>query len=525
MTKVLISDNLSPEAVKVFEAAGISVDRKVGLKPEELAKIIGKYDGLAVRSATKVTPEVLEKAGKLKVIGRAGIGVDNINLEAATERGIVIMNTPFGNSITTAEHAIAMLLSLARNIPQANASTKAGKWEKSKFMGVEVNGKLLGIIGCGNIGSIVAARAQGLGMKVQAYDPFLTAERAYDLGIKKVDLSDLLQSSDFVSLHTPKTEATENIIDADALSLMKESAFLINCARGGLVDEVALKDALEEGIIAGAALDVYAVEPATDNPLFELSNIIATPHLGASTTEAQVKVAVQVAEQMTDYLLHGAVSNALNMPSISAEEAPKLQPYMALAHLVGSFAGQITDTAIKKVRVEYEGHVAGLNTRPLTSIVLEGLLKPLLTGVNMVNAPVVAKERNIDISELIHDRKGDYYTLIRLVVESEKGSRAIAGTLFANAKPRIVSIHGVEIEAELAEHMLYITNEDKPGFIGALGTLLGAGGVNIGTFNLGRDKANKTAISLVSIDDAIPPAVVKKVSGLEHVRTVKALRF
>jgi len=525
MTKVLISDSLSPEAVKVFEAAGIAVDQKVGLKPEELAKIIGGYDGLAVRSATKVTPEILEKAGNLKVIGRAGIGVDNINLEAATERGIVVMNTPFGNSITTAEHAIALLLSLARTIPRANTSTKAGKWEKSKFMGVEVNGKLLGIIGCGNIGSIVAARAQGLGMKVQAYDPFLTAERAYDLGIKKVDLSDLLQTSDFVSLHTPKTEATENIIDADALSLMKESAYLINCARGGLVDEVALKEALDEGLIAGAALDVFAVEPATDNPLFDQPNLIATPHLGASTTEAQVKVAVQVAEQMTDFLLHGAVSNALNMPSISAEEAPKLKPYMALAHQVGGFAGQINDSAIQKVRVEYEGHVADLNTRPLTAIVLEGLLKPLLSGVNMVNAPVVARERNIDISELINDRGGDYHTLVRLVIESEKGTRAIAGTLFANGKPRIVSIHGVEIEAELSEYMLYITNEDKPGFIGALGTALGASGVNIGTFNLGRDKENKTAIALVSVDEAITPEVVKKVSKLENVRTVKALRF
>ena len=525
MTKVLISDKLSPEAKKIFEAAGIKVDQKIGLKPEALAKIIGGYDGLAVRSATKVTADILNQAKNLKVIGRAGIGVDNIDLETATERGIVVMNTPFGNSITTAEHAIAMLLSLARNIPRANASTKDGKWEKSKFMGVEVNGKMLGIIGCGNIGSIVASRAQGLSMKVQAYDPYLSAERAYDLGIKKVDLTELLQSSDFVSLHAPKTSATENIIDYDALSLMKESAFLINCARGGLVDEAALGEALDEGLIAGAALDVFAVEPATDNPLFKQGNIIATPHLGASTTEAQVKVAVQVAEQMSDFLLHGAVSNALNMPSISAEEAPKLKPYMALAHQVGSFAGQIADAAIQKVRVEYEGAVAELNTRPLTAIVLEGLLKPLLSGVNMVNAPVVAKERNIDISELIHDREGDYHTLLRLVIETDKGVRSIAGTLFANTRPRIVSVHGVEIEAELTEHMLYITNEDKPGFIGALGTALGESGVNIGTFNLGRDKERKTAIALVSVDEAIAPEVVDKVSHLEHVRTVKSLQF
>ena len=525
MTKVLISDNLSPEATQVFKAAGVEVDARPGIKPDQLAKIISGYDGLAVRSATKVTAELLKQAVNLKVIGRAGIGIDNIDLAAATERGIVVMNTPFGNSITTAEHAIAMLLSLARNIPQANTSTKSGKWEKSKFMGVEVNGKTLGIIGCGNIGSIVASRAQGLGMKVQAYDPYLSTEKAYDLGIKKVDLAELLHSSDFVSLHTPKTPETENIIDRDALLLMRDDAYLINCARGGLVDEAALNEALSEGLIAGAALDVFAEEPASNNPLFDHPSVIATPHLGASTTEAQVKVAVQVAEQMSDFLLKGAVSNALNMPSITAEEAPKLKPYMALAAQVGSFAGQITESGIKKVRVEYEGHVAGLNTRPLTAIVLEGLLKPLLNSVNMVNAPVVAKQRNIDISELIHDREGDYHTLLRLIVETEGGIRAIAGTLFANAKPRIVSIHDVEIEAELTEHMLYITNDDKPGFIGALGTTLGEGGVNIGTFNLGRNKEKSVAVALVSADAAIAPEVVEKVSHLEHVRTVKPLKF
>ena len=358
MPKVLISDKISPEAVEVFKTNKIEVDLKPGLSPDELKKIIGKYDGLAVRSATKVTKDIIAAADNLRVIGRAGIGVDNIDLEAATERGIVVMNTPFGNSITTAEHTIAMLLSLARHIPAASASTKAGKWEKTKFMGKEVNGKLLGIIGCGNIGAIVAGRAQGLGMKVQAYDPYLTPDRAYDLGISKIDLAELLQTSNFVSLHTPLTKETRNIIDKDALLLMREDAFVINCARGGLVDEEALKEALEEGVIAGAALDVFAEEPATKNPLFSHPAVIATPHLGASTTEAQVKVAVQVAEQMSDFLLKGAVSNALNMPSISAEEAPKLKPYMALASQVGSFAGQIMTSGIKKVRVEYEGHVA-----------------------------------------------------------------------------------------------------------------------------------------------------------------------
>jgi D-3-phosphoglycerate dehydrogenase len=525
MPKVLISDKISPDAVEVFKKNGLEVDLKPGLSPDELKKIIGKYDGLAVRSATKATADLIAAGKNLRVIGRAGIGVDNIDLDAATERGIVVMNTPFGNSITTAEHTIAMLLSLARHIPAASASTKAGKWEKSKFMGQEVNGKLLGLIGAGNIGAIVASRAQGLGMKVQAYDPYLTPDRAYDLGISKVDLAELLQTSDFVSIHTPLTKETKNIIDKDALMLMKEDACIINCARGGLVDEEALKEALDEGIIRGAALDVFSVEPATDNPLFDHPAVIATPHLGASTTEAQVKVAVQVAEQMSDFLMKGAVSNALNMPSITAEEAPKLKPYMSLASQVGSFAGQIMTSGIKKVRIEYEGHVASLNTRPLTAIVLEGLLKPLLTSVNMVNAPLIAKERNIDISELIHDREGDYHTMIRLILETEEGPRAVAGTLFANQLPRIVSVHDVEIEAELSENMLYITNDDKPGFIGALGTTLGEAGVNIGTFNLGRNKDRSVAVALISVDDPISDEVVKKVQNLPNVRKVKPLKF
>ncbi|MEE8295632.1 MAG: phosphoglycerate dehydrogenase [Sphingomonadales bacterium] len=525
MSKVLISDKISPDAIKVFKDRGVEVDLKPGLSPDELKKIIGDYDGLAVRSATKATRDIIAAAVNLKVIGRAGIGVDNIDLEAATERGIVVMNTPFGNSITTAEHTIAMLLSLARHIPAASASTKAGKWEKTKFMGKEVNGKLLGIIGCGNIGAIVAGRAQGLGMKVQAYDPYLTPDRAYDLGISKIDLAELLQTSNFVSLHTPLTKETRNIIDKDALLLMREDAFVINCARGGLVDEEALKEALEEGVIAGAALDVFAEEPATKNPLFSHPAVIATPHLGASTTEAQVKVAVQVAEQMSDFLLKGAVSNALNMPSISAEEAPKLKPYMALASQVGSFAGQIMTSGIKKVRVEYEGHVAELNTRPLTAIVLEGLLKPLLDSVNMVNAPLIAKDRNIDISELIHDRGGDYHTMIRLIIETEEGARVIAGTLFANQMPRIVSVQDVEIEAELTENMLYITNDDKPGFIGALGTILGENGVNIGTFNLGRNTDRSVAVALISVDDPITEEVVEKVQNIPNVRVVKPLKF
>lgn len=525
MTKVLICDLLAPEALKIFSMHGIQVAQKDNIEPDKLKNIINNYDALIVRSATKITREILEAATSLKVIGRAGIGVDNIDLVAATEKGIVVMNTPFGNAITTAEHTVAMMLSLARHIPFADASTKLGKWEKSKFVGVEVYGKTLGIIGCGNIGSIVAVRAQGLAMKVITYDPYLSPERAYDLGVKKVDLAELLQTSDFVTLHAPITDATINIIDRDALLLMKETAYLINCARGGLVDEVALEEALRLGKIAGAAIDVFKTEPARENTLFKLPNIIATPHLSASTTEAQLKVAVQIAEQVSDYLVKGVVANALNMPPITAEEAPRLRPYMVLARQIGSFAGQTVEGGIQKITVEYEGHVASLNTRPLTTLVLEGLLKSLLSSVNMVNAPLLAKQRNINITEVLHEREGDYYTLIRLKVETEKATQSVAGTLFANKWPRIVSVLGVSIEAKLTSHMLLIINDDKPGFIGALGTLLGEVGINIATFNLGRNEEKTQAIALISIDEPIAASALERVSKLNHVQKVKALSF
>lgn len=525
MIKVLICDLLAPEALKIFSMYGIQVTQKNYVEPDELKSIANHYDALIVRSATKITREILEATTSLKVIGRAGIGVDNIDLAAATEKGIVVMNTPFGNSITTAEHTIAMMLSLARHIPFADASTKLGKWEKLKFVGVEVHGKILGIIGCGNIGSIVAARAQGLAMKVITYDPYLSPERAYDLGVKKVNLAELLQSSDFVTLHTPLTDATTNIIDKDALLLMKETAYLVNCARGGLIDEVALEDALLSGKIAGAAVDVFKVEPARENTLFKLPNFIATPHLSASTTEAQLKVAVQIAEQVSDYLLKGAVANALNMPPITAEEAPRLKPYTALARQIGSFAGQILEGGIQKITIEYEGHVASLNTRSLTTLVLEGLFKPLLSSVNMVNAPLVARQRNIDITEVLHEKEGDYHTLIRLRVETESATQFVAGTLFANKWPRIVSVLGVPIEAKLTPRMLLVTNDDKPGFIGALGSLLGEVGVNIATFNLGRNEEKTQAIALISVDEPITATVLEKVAKLNHVQKVKALSF
>ena len=526
MPKVLISDKMSPKAAEIFRARGIEVDEKPGLTKEELIAIIPQYDGLAIRSATKVTAPVLAAATNLKVVGRAGIGVDNVDVPAATQRGVVVMNTPFGNSITTAEHAIALMFALARQLPEADASTQAGKWEKNRFMGVELTSKTLGLIGCGNIGSIVAERALGLRMKVVAFDPFLTPERAKDLGVEKVTLEELLAKADFITLHTPLTDSTRNILSAENLAKTKKGLRIINCARGGLIDEAALKAGLDSGHIGGAALDVFVEEPATASPLFGTPNFISTPHLGASTEEAQVNVAIQVAEQMSDFLLHGAVTNALNMASVTVEEAPKLKPYMKLADQLGAFAGQATETGLRKVIVEYEGHVAGLNTRPLTALILQGLLKPLLAeSVNMVNAPLVAKERNIDLTEVKHEREGDYHTLIRLTVESERWARSIAGTLFADQRPRVVDIKGIKIDAELGPHMLYVTNDDKPGFIGKLGTLLGDNGINIATFALGRSAQGGDAIALVEIDGPMPPDILKAVQALPQVQQAKALVF
>lgn len=523
--KVLISDKLSPAAVEIFRNNGVDVDVKTGMTPEELIACIGEYDGLAIRSATTVTADVLKAAKKLKVIGRAGIGVDNVDRAAATAHGVVVMNTPFGNSVTTAEHAIAMMFALARDIPQASASTHAGKWEKSKFMGVEVTGKTLGLIGCGNIGSIVADRAQGLKMKVIAYDPFLSAEKAEAMRVEKVDLDTLLKRADFITLHTPLTDATRGILSAEALAKTKKGVRIVNCARGGLIDEAALKSAIESGHVAGAALDVFEVEPAKQNPLFGMDKIVATPHLGASTTEAQENVALQVAEQMSDYLVNGTVTNAINMPSVSAEDAARLKPYIELSRQLGGFAGQMTESGIKSVKIEYEGAVAKLNTKPLTAVALEGLLAPLVEGVNMVNAPVIAADRQIDITESKHDRPGNYQTLIRITVVTDRRTRSVAGTLFGGKYPRLVEVHGVSLEATLGAHMLYVNNEDKPGLIGNLGTLLGNAGINIANFHLGRHKEEQDAVALVEIDQPVSTDIVKKICDLPSVKQVKILHF
>ena len=525
--KVLISDALSPAAVAIFKERGLEVDFQpaLGKDKEKLAEVINGFDGLAIRSTTKVTPKILERAQNLKVIGRAGIGVDNVDIAAATARGIIVMNTPFGNSITTAEHAITLMLSLARQIPEADASTHAGKWEKNKFLGVEIFGKTLGVIGCGNIGAIVADRALGMKMKVIAYDPFLSDERAVDLGVEKVKLEDLLRRADFITLHTPLTDKTRNIINADSLKLTKKSLRLINCARGGLVDEAALYEALASGRIAGAALDVFATEPASDSPLFKLPNVVCTPHLGASTTEAQENVALQVAEQMSDYLIRGAITNALNFPSISAEEAPKLRPFIALAEKLGSFAGQLTESGIKQVQICYEGVVAQMNTRALTSAAIAGILRPMLQGVNVVSAPTVAKERGIAVEEIRRDAEGDYESLITLTVTTERQSRHVSGTVYADGRPRIVNIKGIRMDAEFGASMIYITNLDKPGFIGKFSSTLGDAGINIATFHVGREAAGGNAVALIEIDGDLPDDVLAKVRALPQVKQARPLRF
>jgi len=525
MPKVLISDALSPRAAEIFTARGIEVHTLAGIPVGELEARIATYDGLAVRSATKVTAGLIKRAEKLRVIGRAGIGVDNIDVAAATQRGIVVMNTPYGNSITAAEHTIAMLFALCRQIPAADRSTQAGKWEKSRFMGVELTGKTLGIIGCGNVGSIVAERALGLRMKVIAYDPFLSPERAVGLGIEKLSLDAVFARADFITLHTPLTEATKNLIDARTIANMRRGVRLVNCARGGLVAEADLAAALDSGHVAGAAIDVFVDEPARENPLFGRDNVVATPHLGAATAEAQENVALQIAEQMADFLLTGAVSNAVNVPSLTAEEAKRLSPYMKLAEQLGSFAGQLTETGITAVAIEYEGAVAELNVKPLTAIALTGLLSPQLATVNMVNALEICRERDIRVSETRRAEPVDYQTLIRVIVTTERRTREVAGTLFAGDKPRIVSVERIPLEAELGGSMLFVRNYDKPGFIGALGNALGAAEVNIATFHLGRTAPGQDAIALVEVDQPLSGAILDTVRLLPNTIQVKALRF
>ena len=525
MPKVLLSDKLSPKAEKIFTERGIEVDVITGLERDELIKIIAKYDGLAIRSSTKVTQKVLDAASNLKVVGRAGIGVDNVDIPYATSKGVAVMNTPFGNAITTAEHAISLIMSLVRNIPQANESTHGGKWEKSKYMGTEITGKTLGLIGCGNIGSIVADRALGLKMKVLAYDPFLTEEKALELQVRKVELDELLSSSDIITLHVTMTDQTANIINKDSLEKCKDGVRIVNCARGGLVDEKALKKYIENGKVSGAAIDVFELEPATDSIFFGMEEVICTPHLGASTLEAQENVALQVADQMSDFLTTGAVSNAINMPSISASEAPVLKPFTKVSEQLGLFVGQLMPSDYHEISIDYVGDVSNYNCSPITSAAVAGILNASFPDINMVSAPSIARDKGIAITETKKDEYSAYESYIRINLLSKKETFSIGGTTFSDGKPRIVQINGINLEAELMANMLYVTNNDVPGLIGSLGNILGNEGINIASFNLGRTAPLKDAMALIGIDSPVNEKVISEVKKLDSVVNVKSLNF
>ncbi len=525
--KVLISDSLSEAAVQIFKDRGIDVDflPELGKDKDAFLAAISKYDGLAIRSASKATAKIIAAATNLKVIGRAGIGTDNIDKDAASKAGIIVMNTPFGNMITTAEHAIAMMFAVARQIPEASTSTHAGKWEKSKFMGVELTGKTLGVIGAGNIGGIVCDRARALRMKVMAYDPYLGEEKAEKMGVKKVELEELLANADFITLHVPYTDQTANILSAENITKLKKGVRIINCARGGLVDEQALADALKSGHVAGAAFDVFAVEPAINSPLFNLPNVVVTPHLGAATTEAQENVALQVAEQMSDYLLTGAVTNALNMPSVTAEEAKVMGPWIKLSGHLGNFIGQMTDEPITAINILFDGVVSDMNLKALTAATIAGIMKKANPDTNMVSAPVIAKERGIQISTTKQDQSGTFDGYIKVTVVTGKRERSVAGTVFSDGKPRFIQIKGINVDAEVGAHMLYTTNEDVPGIIGTLGHTMGGHGVNIANFTLGRAGVKGEAIALLYVDDAVPEIAIDALQETGMFQQVKRLTF
>jgi D-3-phosphoglycerate dehydrogenase len=521
--KVLVSDNISSKGVEILKKAGLEVEVKTGLKPEELKAIIGEYDALVIRSATKVTAEIIEAADKLKVIGRAGTGVDNVDKVAATKKGIVVMNTPGGNTITTAEHAIAMLFSLARKIPQATASMKTGKWEKKKFMGVELYNKTIGIIGLGRIGSEVAKRTQCMGMNVLAYDPFLSDERAEELGITKTDLDRIFAEADFITLHTPLTPETKHLINKDTIAKMKKGVYIINCARGGIVNEKDLYEAIQEGKVAGAALDVFEKEPPEEGyPLVADERVICTPHLGASTLEAQENVAVAIAEQIVDYLINGTIRNAVNFPSIPFDQVPLIRPYLILLERMGSFASQIFSKSIKQIHIEYLGEISSLNTQALTAAALKGVLDPILgEPVNYVNASFIAKERGIEVKEIKGKEAGDYQSLVRINLISKDDKAIVAGTLLSRKDPRIVQINDISMEIIPEGNMIFMRNHDRPGVIGNIGTLLGKNNINIGHMHFGRKEAGGIAFSVISIDASLTDEIIEQIKKLPNVLEVK----
>ncbi|HSL99063.1 MAG TPA: phosphoglycerate dehydrogenase [Candidatus Limnocylindria bacterium] len=523
--KILALDNLQKVGLDVFAREGIEVDVKGKMTPEELAAVIDSYDGVVVRGATKATALVFEKVSRLKVIGRAGSGTDNIDKVAATKKGVVVMNTPGGNTITTGEHAIALMMSLARQLPQASSSMKEGKWEKSKFMGTELTDKVLGVVGLGNIGKVVAERGLGLKMVVIGSDPYVSKEDAAKLGVELVSLDELYQRSDFITFHTPLTPETKNMVNAASLAKMKKGVCLINCARGALVNEPDLLTALESAHVKGAALDVFPVEPPpADTPLLKHPNIILTPHLGAATTEAQEKVAVLIAEQICDFLKKGTIRNSVNFPSVSAELLPTLKPFLDLCEKLGSFHGQLLASPLKELKVEYLGEVGKLTTAPLTISVLKGLLKYQTEEVNLVNARMVAEERGIKVAEATAAKSEDYASLVRVVAVTGEGETSVAGTVFGTT-PRIVKINLFPIDAELTGGMLMLSNLDVPGVVGRVGTFLGEKGINIAGFNLGRKEPGGTAVSLINVDNAIPERVLEQLSKLPNITAAKYLTF
>lgn len=524
--KVLVSDNLSPQGVDILKKAGLEVDVKTGMSPEELVACIPQYDGIVIRSATKLTADVIAAAKRLKVIGRAGSGLDNVDKNTASKQGIVVMNTPGGNTVTTAEHAVSLLLSLARKIPQATASMKTGKWEKKKFMGVELYNKTLGIIGIGNIGSHVAKMAHGMEMTVISYDPFLSDEKAREIGVEKVELAELLGRADFITIHTPLTPETKYLINKDTMGLMKKGVRIVNCARGGIINEQDLYEAIKAGKVAGAALDVFEKEPPEGNPLLELDEVVLTPHLGASTTEAQENVAIKVAEQIADYLVTGTIRNAVNFPSIPADQLPKLQPYISLAEKMGGFAAQIIEGSITEMTFEYHGEATQINSEPVTIAAIKGLLNPiLLETVNFVNAPFIAKERGIQVKEAKSEDAGDYQSMLVMRLKCDGQERVIAGTLFSKKDPRIIMIDNFPVEIVPEGIMLYLQNNDKPGVIGNIGTILGENKINIARMHFGRESAGGKAISVVNIDAEVPDDILKTIREKPNILSIKVIKL
>lgn len=525
--KVLVSDSLSEHGLQILRQAGLEVDVITGMKPEELKACIAQYHGIVIRSATKVTSEIIDAADNLKVIGRAGSGLDNVDRAAATKKGIVVMNTPGGNTITTAEHTIAMLFSMARMIPQATGSMKEGKWEKKRFMGVELYNKTLGVVGIGNIGREVAKRAQCMGMNVLAFDPFLVAEAATAMNVEKVSVEDLFRRADFITIHTPMTAETKGLVNKNSIATMKDGVRIINCARGGIINEADLLDALNSGKVGGAALDVFEIEPPVGNPLIGHERVVTTPHLGASTGEAQENVAVAVAEQVVDYLVHDVIRNAVNFPSIPHDQVPKLSPYIALAESLGTFASQLVEGGAKEITIEYRGEAAELtNPDPVKIAALKGFLTPILEEtVNFINAPMIAKERGIEVRDMRSAEAGDYHTMLILKVKAGGVERSFAGTLFGRREPRITKVDGFPVEIYPEGTMLIMGNNDKPGVIGNIGNTLGKYGVNIARMHFGRESAGGRAITVASIDAVASPELIEEIRNLPNIVSVKQVHL